>query len=620
MLDVYTVLLGLVVLLPLVGNRLFPYIWLDLKIFLWGLYLEVRRARRLQRKPTFTLADLFLTKVQKHPTKALILFEDEVYTYRDIDRLSNQAARVFRGQVGLKEGETAAVLLKNCPAYLWVWLGLAKISCAMACINYNVRGKVLLHALSSCESKVLLTTPDFKTAIEDILPSLRKEGIRVFYLSHDSPTEGTEALLGQIKSSSVEPIPRSFRANIDPKSASLYIFTSGTTGLPKAAIITHKRLLHVSDVFRLCGLSSKDIVYVTLPLYHTAGLMLGIGGSLEVGCTCVLKSKFSVSQFWDDCRRYQISAIQYVGEVMRYLCHAPPKENDREHSVRKAFGNGLRMEVWKEFLRRFGPVQIYEFYGATEGTIGFVNYAGKVGAVGRVNLFAKKLLDFELIRYDPDTGDPVRDEKGYCIPVAPGETGLLVGKITSGIPFSGYAGDRQKSEDKILRDVRKKGDSYFNSGDLLWIDREDFVYFQDRIGDTFRWKGENVATREVEKILTCVNFVKEVNVYGVPVPGHEGKIGMAAIQLKEGLAFDGEEMYRHAKDNLPSYATPHFIRIQKALEVTGTFKHIKGKLVKEGFDPAAIGDPLFFLDVSEKRFVPMTQEIYRSITEKRRKL
>uniref|UniRef100_A0ACB8EUW6 Uncharacterized protein n=1 Tax=Sphaerodactylus townsendi TaxID=933632 RepID=A0ACB8EUW6_9SAUR len=555
MLDPYTVLLGLLILLPLLGNLFFPYLWLDLAMFFRTVYHGYKWQKRLQRKPPFTLLDSFLANVQKHPQKPLILFGDEVYTYRDIDQLSNQAAKVFLSQVGLKGGETVAVFLKNSPAYVWVWLGLAKISCTMACINFNIRSKVLLHALCSCDSKVLLTTPDFKTTVEDVLGSIRKEGMQVFYLSNNSPTEGVEALLGQIKSSSAETVPLSFRTSTTPESAVLYIFTSGTTGLPKAAIINHKRLIRMSSVLALCGVSSKDVVYTALPLYHTAGLLIGIGGCLEVGCTCALKSKFSVSQFWDDCRRYHVSVIQYVGEVMRYLCHAP---------------------------EMFTP--------------------------------------FELVKCDLDTGEPARDEKGYCIPVAPGETGLLLGKITNLNQFTGYAGDRQKSEKKILRDVRKKGDCYFNSGDLLRIDHENFVYFQDRVGDTFRWKGENVATTEVEKILMMLKFIQEVNVYGVSVPGHEGKTGMAAIQLKEGLSFDEEEIYRHATDHLPSYAIPHFIRVQKTLAITGTFKHVKGQLVKEGFNPAVIGDPLFFLDVAEKRYVPMTQEIYNSIAEKRQKL
>uniref|UniRef100_A0A8C3I273 long-chain-fatty-acid--CoA ligase n=1 Tax=Chrysemys picta bellii TaxID=8478 RepID=A0A8C3I273_CHRPI len=280
------------------------------------------------------------------------------------------------------------------------------------------------------------------------------------------------------------------------------------------------------------------------------------------GATCVLRPKFSVSQFWDDCRRYHVSVIQYVGEVMRYLCNAPKRENEREHKVRLAVGNGLRVEVWKEFLQRFGPICICEFYGATEGNTGFVNYTGKIGAVGRANFIYKMLAPFELIRYNVEQDEPVRDERGCCIRVPTGEAGLLVVKITKNTPFNGYAGDRQKSEKKILRNVMKKGDLYFNSGDLLMMDHEGFIYFQDRVGDTFRWKGENVATTEVETTLVAVQFIQEVNVYGVPVPGHEGKIGMAAIRLKEGMDFDGEKLYTHAKDFLPNYAIPRFVRLQ----------------------------------------------------------
>uniref|UniRef100_A0A670JKN0 long-chain-fatty-acid--CoA ligase n=1 Tax=Podarcis muralis TaxID=64176 RepID=A0A670JKN0_PODMU len=567
MLDFYTIVIGLLILLLLLGNVFFPYLWLDLVFFFSALHTGYKCHRCLSRKPPITLLDLFLAKVQKHPEKPLVLFGDETYSYRDIDRRSSQLARVLRDHVGLEEGETVAVFLKNVPAYLWVWMGLEKIGSVMACINYNIRAKSLLHALSSCKATVLLTTPDFKAAIEDVLPALKKEGVRVFFLSEDSPTEGVEALLGQIRSSSAEPVPISFRAKVTPQSSSLYIYTSGTTG-----------------------------------------------------CTIALRSKFSVTHFWDDCRRYGVTVIQYVGEMMRYLCNAPKTDRDRDHCVRLAIGNGMRVEVWKEFLYRFKPIQIHEFYGATEGNVGFINYIGKVGAMGKTNFLHKKLAKFELIQYNVDQDEPVRDEKGYCIPVGTGETGLLVAKITSHTPFSGYAGDRQKSEKKILRDVFTKGDCYFNSGDLLMQDHDGFLYFQDRVGDTFRWKGENVATTEVETTLATLELVQEANVYGVPVPGHEGKIGMASICLKDGLPFDGKEVYAHAKDCLPNYAIPRFIRIRDMLETTGTFKQLKSQLVKEGFDPVIIRDPLFFLDDLEKSYVPMTQQIFSAIAEKKLKL
>ncbi|XP_042330641.1 very long-chain acyl-CoA synthetase-like isoform X2 [Sceloporus undulatus] len=620
MLDLYTIVLGLLIVLPLLGNIFFPYLWLDLVYLFNFIRMGYRCHRQLQRNPPHTLLDVFLEKVEKHPEKPLILFGEDVYSYQDIDRRSSQMARVLQGHVGLKEGETVAVFLKNVPAYIWVWIGLEKIGCIMACVNYNIRSKSLLHVLSSCEAKVLLTTPDFQAAIEEVLPTLKNEGVQVFYLSDESPTEGVEALLGQIKSSSHEPLPVSPRVNITAKSTSLYIFTSGTTGLPKAALITQRKLFIVAGMFRLCGVKPKDIIYCPLPLYHSAALLIGIGGCLEVGATFVLRSKFSATHFWDDCRRYHVTVIQYVGELMRYLCNSPKKDNDRDHSVRLAIGNGMRREVWKEFLRRFGFVQIYEFYGATEGNIGFINYTGKVGAVGRTNFLHKKMTMFELVKYNVDQDEPVRNEKGHCIPVALGETGLLVSKITHATPFSGYAGDRQKSEKKILWDVLRKGDSYFNTGDLLMQDHEGFIYFQDRVGDTFRWKGENVATTEVERTLAAVDFIEEVNVYGVPVPGHEGKTGMAAVRLKEGFLFDGKKLYTHVKDYMPNYAIPRFVRLREALEITGTFKQCKGQLVKEGFDPALISDPLYFLDDLEKCYMPMTQQIFSSITEKKLKL
>ncbi|NXN33915.1 S27A2 synthetase, partial [Nycticryphes semicollaris] len=356
------------------------------------------------------------------------------------------------------------------------------------------------------------------------------------------------------------------------------------------------KLMMVANLGRLCGLRPDDVIYTTLPLYHSAGLLIGVGGCFEVGATCVLRSKFSASQFWDDCRRYNVSVIQYVGELMRYLCNTPKRPNDREHGVRMALGNGLRAEVWKEFLQRFGPISIWEFYGATEGNAGFINYTGKIGAVGRANVFLKAFAPFELIKYNVEDDEPVRDERGLCIRVGPGETGLLVIKITKNTPFHGYAGDSQKTEKKVLRDVLVKGDAFFNSGDLLMIDHERFVYFQDRVGDTFRWKGENVATTEVEATLAMVDFIQEVNVYGVAVPGCEGRCGMAAIRLKTGATFRGQDLYNFTGDTLPAYAAPRFVRIQDALEVTGTFKQCKGNLVKEGFHPDVVKDPVFFRD------------------------
>ncbi|XP_026577892.1 very long-chain acyl-CoA synthetase-like [Pseudonaja textilis] len=619
MLDLYTAVLGLLILLPLLAKFFFPYFWLDLKNLIGYIRMGYRCRSYMQHTPPITFLEIFLARVKKYSDKPLVIFEDEVYSYRDIDRHSNQLARVLKDYVGLKEEETMAVFFKNIPAYLSVLIGLSKIGCTMACVNSNIRLKSLIHVLKSCKAKVLLSTPDFKDAIEDVLPTLNDEGIRVFYLSDDSPTEGVEALLKRVKLSSAESVPFSFRASVTPKSVCLYIFTSGTTGLPKAAVISQKKIITASHLFRLSGVHDKDVVYIPLPLYHGSGL-IGLLGSIDMGATCVLRSKFSVSHYWDDCRRYHVTVIQYVGELMRYLCNAPKRDNDRDHRVRMAIGNGMRIEVWKEFLNRFGPIKIREIYGATEGTVGFINYTGKVGAVGRTNFFIKKLFNYKFVQYDVDSDQPVRDEKGLCITVPTGQAGLMVVKISETNPFEGYAGDYGNTEKKILRNVLKKGDCYFNTGDLLREDHEGFIYFHDRVGDTFRWKGENVATTEVEMTLVALDIIEEANVYGIPVPGHEGKIGMAAIRLKDGCPFDGKKLFIHTKDHLPSYAIPRFIRIQEKLEITGTFKLCKSHLLKDGFNPATISDPLFFLDDSEKNYIPMTEEIYSSILEKKRKL
>ncbi|XP_046760790.1 bile acyl-CoA synthetase isoform X2 [Gallus gallus] len=539
---------------------------------------------------------------------------DEVYTFSDMERRSNRAARAFALRLGLQPGQTVAVFLPNVPAYVWTWLALAKLGCAMACLNCNVRGRALLHARSAARADIVLSCSELQAAVEEVLPDLKQEGVRVFYLNSTSPTPGVEALLPAIEAASDEPMPQ-YHTNTTTASKAIYIYTSGTTGLPKAAVVTEMKVMMVANLARICGLRENDIVYTTLPLYHSAGLLIGVGGCLEVGATCVLRAKFSASQFWDDCRRYNVTVIQYVGELMRYLCNSPRRANDREHGVRLAIGNGLRATVWKEFLQRFGPISISEFYGATEGNAGFINYTGKIGAVGRVNVFLKAFASFELIKYNVEEDEPVRNEHGFCIRVRPGETGLLVIKITKSTPFHGYAGDSQKTEKKILRDVFVKGDAFFNSGDLLMMDQEKFLYFQDRVGDTFRWKGENVATTEVEATLAMVDFIQEVNVYGVPVPGCEGKCGMAAVRLKPGQSFDGESLYTFTRDTLPIYAAPRFVRIQNVLEITGTFKQCKGNLVKEGFDPNIITDPLFFRDEKKKSYVPMNPNIYANILD-----
>ncbi|KYO20616.1 long-chain fatty acid transport protein 6 isoform X2 [Alligator mississippiensis] len=384
-------------------------------------------------------------------------------------------------------------------------------------------------------------------------------------------------------------------------------------GFPKAALISHLKILSVCLLFAQCGAASQDIMYITLPLYHISASLIGIGGCIELGATCVLKKKFSASQFWSDCTKYNVTLFLYIGEICRYLCHQPKNEGERDHQVRIALGNGLRPAVWEEFLMRFGPIRIFEFYGATEGNIGFFNYVNKIGAVGRVSIFSKFLNSFELLKYDVWKEEPVKDKHGWCVKSLKGEAGLLVAQVSPSTPFDGYAGNQEASERKLLRDVFVKGDVYFNTEDLMLIDQDGFVCFTDRVGDTFRWKGENVATLEVAEVLGMLDFVQEANVYGVSVKGYEGRIGMAAIVLISDQQFDGKRLYKHVMDFLPRYAQPRFVRIMEVMKTTTTFKHQKGHLVNEGFNPEIISDPLYFLDEHVKSYIPLTKEIYRRV-------
>ncbi|PNI23895.1 SLC27A5 isoform 5 [Pan troglodytes] len=460
-----------------------------------------------------------------------------------------------------------------------------------------------------------LVTFDLRERLEEILPKLQAENIRCFYLSHTSPTPGVGALGAALDAAPSHPVPADLRAGITWRSPALFIYTSGTTGIPKPAILTHERVLQMSKMLSLSGATADDVVYTVLPLYHVMGLVVGILGCLDLGATCVLAPKFSTSCFWDDCRQHGVTVILYVGELLRYLCNIPQQPEDRTHTVRLAMGNGLRADVWETFQQRFGPIRIWEVYGSTEGNMGLVNYVGRCGALGKMSCLLRMLSPFELVQFDMEAAEPVRDNQGFCIPVGLGEPGLLLTKVVSQQPFVGYRGPRELSERKLVRNVRQSGDVYYNTGDVLAMDREGFLYFRDRLGDTFRWKGENVSTHEVEGVLSQVDFLQQVNVYGVCVPGCEGKVGMAAVQLAPGQTFDGEKLYQHVRAWLPAYATPHFIRIQDAMEVTSTFKLMKTRLVREGFNVGIVVDPLFVLDNRAQSFRPLTAEMYQAVCE-----
>ncbi|XP_029353700.1 very long-chain acyl-CoA synthetase isoform X2 [Echeneis naucrates] len=557
---IFSLILASLLTLPFALRAICPYLWMDILYFWDLLRILVKFVSRRRRRPLFFVLDRFFEQTAAFPHKPFVVFGHESYSFAEADKRSNKVANALLARPEFKAGDTAALFMGNHPAFLFTWLGLAKCGSPVALLNHNIRSKSLLHCLGCCRPKVLIAASELKEAVEDILPSLREQGVTVLLMTQQCDTPGIESFADKVDEASDAPLPRSLRSHITTESPAVYIYTSGTTG-----------------------------------------------------STIILKRKFSASQFWDDCRKYNVTVIQYIGEVMRYLCSTPKRENDKDHKVRLAIGNGVRADIWREFLSRFGNIQVREFYASTEGNVGFLNYVGKIGAIGRVNFLHWKLFPYTLVKYDTERDEPVRDSNGLCVEAPKGETGLLVSKITHIAPFVGYAQNEEQTEKKRLRDVLKKGDLYFNSGDLMRIDKDNFIYFQDRVGDTFRWKGENVATTEVSDILTISDCLDEANVYGVKVPGHEGRIGMAAVTVKDGSHFDRSKTYSHVVNYLPSYARPRFIRIQKAVEVTGTFKQKKVKLVEEGFDPGCVQDPLYFLDDNEKQYIPLTPQVYFSI-------
>ncbi|XP_026871949.2 long-chain fatty acid transport protein 6 [Electrophorus electricus] len=615
-----TSLLAGIVFAHITQRLCFPYFWKDLvyliKVIRYGARLEFYK----RTSKVLTVIDRFVQEARRSPNKPFLIYEGITYTYKEIDERSNKVAQVLDQYGAVKKGVTVALLMNNEPDFISVWFGLSKLGCAVAFLNTNIKSRSLLHCFNCCGAKLLVVGTDLLDSLEEILPNLQEDNISVWAMKKQISHPGVHTLLDKVEQASHEPVAAERRTVTSLKTATLYIFTSGTTGLPKAAVICHLQSLKAAGGLWAYGGTSEDVIYTPLPLYHTAASLIGIGGTIELGATCVLKKKFSASQFWNDCRKYDVTIFQYIGELCRYLCNQPEAENEKDHKVRMGVGNGLRPDVWKELHRRFGEIRMCEFYGSTEGNLCFMNHIGKIGAVGRCNFFYKLLLKYNLVQYDMVKDEIVRNEKGFCEHVKQGETGLLLCKINSQSPFFGYAGNKELTENKLLRNVFVKGDAYFNTGDLMVEDQEDFICFKDRVGDTFRWKGENVATTEVTELLGLLDFIQEANVYGVEVPGHEGRAGMAAVIVRPGCSFDGKKLFNITTAYLPSYARPLFIRIQETMEITGTFKQQKFRLVRSGFNPSTITDPLYFVDYNEQCYIPLTDSVYESIVSGQRKL
>ena len=577
--------------------------------FLKGLVRTLKRVNSIAPDSANLICDDIEAAVDKWSDRPAITFEGKTISYAELDAMANRYAHWAKGQ-GLTRGQTVALFMPNRLEYFAVWYGLTKVGVATALINNQLTGAALAHCLNISQALHCIVDPETSPCFEDVKGRLERH-MQQWVLG---PVHGEQRdLVKALKScSQLRPDRVTAREGITARDTALYIFTSGTTGMPKAARITHMRAqLYMRGFAGSTGSKETDRIYVTLPLYHATGGLCALGAGFLNGGAIVLRKKFSATHFWPEVVAENCTMFVYIGELCRYLANQPEHELERAHKIRLIFGNGLRPDVWDDMLDRFKVGEVLEFYGATEGNVSLFNFDGRRGAIGRVPGYLRSKFNIRVVKFDVETETPVRGPDGCCIECAPGEVGECIGHIANDARsnFVGYA-DKAATEKKVLRDVFQKGDSWFRTGDLMRVDSDGYIYFVDRIGDTFRWKGENVATSEVAERLAAVEHVLEVNVYGVPVGDLDGKAGMAALVTDP--QFDLAAFAQHVDEHQPSYARPIFLRLQQAIETTGTFKYRKVDLVGDGFDPTRTKDPLYFRDPS-KGYVKITKAVFTKL-------
>jgi fatty-acyl-CoA synthase len=570
--------------------------------------------RIMEDSPGTTLPMLVDGLAATHGDRPAMLGEGEQLSYHDLAARTNRIAR-WGVKQGFVAGETVCLLMPNCPDYVAIWLGLTRIGCVVALINTNLVADALLHSIRIVGSTRLIVAATLLPAVTAILD---KFTARIWV--HGDPTpSGWQRFEPEIASPT--PLSATERALPAPEDQALFIYTSGTTGAPKAARVTHGRVVEWSFWFAgMMNTQPSDRLYDCLPLYHSTGGIVAIGAMLVKGGSVLIRARFSARQFWDDVVDGECTIFQYIGELCRYLVSSPAHPRERAHRLRLACGNGLQGDVWNVFAERFAVPQILEFYAATEGSVSLYNAEGKPGAIGRVPPALAHRFPVKLVRCDTETGAPLRDAKGLCIACDPDEVGEAIGRVLDATrsparQFDGYT-DTDATSRKLLHDAFAPGDRWFRSGDLMRKDAAGFFYFVDRIGDTFRWKGENVATTEVAGVLREFPGVTDAVVYGVKIPHNEGRAGMAAITVNE--HFDLTNLNTHLTTKLPAYAQPLFLRISTELDLTGTFKLAKGRLQEEGVTDAT--DPVWFNDRQAARFVPCDADLLRSINDGKRRL
>jgi fatty-acyl-CoA synthase len=542
-----------------------------------------------------SIGKVFQDRAARYADQVFIKFGDEELTYRQANESANRYAAVLAAR-GVGHGDVVGIMLRNSPRSVLLMLATVKCGAIAGMLNYHQQGKVLGHSIGLLGAKAIV-------AETDLIDTINESG-------GDTTGLVTVEELDRLAETAPTNNPATTAAVL-AKDKAFYIFTSGTTGMPKASVMTHYRWLRALAGFGGLGmrLTSRDTLYCCLPLYHNNALTVALSAVLNGGSALALGKSFSASKFWDEVISYDATSFVYIGEICAYLLNQPPKPTDRQHKVRVIAGNGLRPAIWDEFTERFGIERVCEFYSASESNTAFVN----IFNVDKTTGICPTPVAF--VEYDGETGDPVRDEDGRVRKVKNGEAGLLLSKVSNFQPFDGYT-DKEESEKKLVRNAFREGDVWFNTGDLMRSQGFGHATFTDRLGDTFRWKGENVATTEVEAAVSTDPQVEEATVFGVEVPGTGGRAGMAAIQLKEGEEFDGKALAKAVYDRLPGYAVPLFVRVAESLAHTSTFKSQKVDLRKEGYGAGdtEVEDPIYVLAGRDEGYVPFYDEYPDEVT------
>jgi fatty-acyl-CoA synthase len=552
---------------------------------------------KIDNEPSRTFPVVVEELGAKFGTAPAIFSTRENFTHAELAARANAYARWALAQ-GIGKGDVVALLMPNRAEYLAIWLGITRIGGIVALINTNLTGQALAHCVAVASPKHVILAPECSAAFDAASSLLR---VKIW--------RAADAFLNTVGAFSGGALKQHETRAVTLNDPALLIYTSGTTGLPKAAYVSHHRIMMWTHWFAgMMDARADDRLYNCLPMYHSVGGVVASGAVLVAGGSVVVREKFSARAFWSDVAATRCTIFQYIGELCRYLlkAEAPPIA----HSLRLCCGNGLSGDIWTEFQQRFAIPQILEFYAATEGNFSLYNAEGRPGAIGRIPPFLAHRFATALVKRDETTGAPARNQEGFCIAAARGETGEAIGKIAGGATrFEGYT-DEAANEKKILRGVFKPGDAWVRTGDLMRQDGQGFFYFVDRVGDTFRWKGENVSTTEVAAALSDYPGVVTANVYGVSVPGADGRAGMAALETDG--SFDLSGLGAHLRARLPDYAQPVFLRLSQSLALTETFKLKKQDLARDGFDPAKTSDPLF-CNVGEG-YVPLDATLYARIS------